>query len=580
MWRWTVPGPYTRHGRVLTGDADSALAYGFGKSTEADLREIMALQLDPYLAPRSGPIPFPSRPCRPGWAWRQGIRPRMPWRRWPPAAGPRPRPIRPPRSRAGLGRGVAGPPYVAEPLRAHDCAPVSDGAAVVIIASAARARELSSRPPGSAGSRTGSTRARWARGTCCRCHRRREPRRPRGRFRWAPVDVAELHAPFTHQEILLREAMGLGDDVAVSPSGGALCGNPMFAAGLARIGLAARAVMSGRAGRALGHATSGPALQQNLVCVLDGETASSEAAGGGAGGRADPAPVQAHRRVDGRAVPGGGGPRGRGRRALAGRHRRGGGGQGPGPVRGRDDARAVPGRRARRGRQAAAAGAHGRLGGRRDRERRGQPGAGGVHRRVLALAWEKQSESNAMWALSIAPPFSIPVVAGAGGYFAPHIRAYIRRSGAPSHIGALVAVKDRRNGALNPYAHLQQGDITLEKVQASPMLWDPVRYDETCPSSDGACAVVIGDRGRGGGPGAGRVDPGHLDAQRADHVRGQGPRQPGRGPGLRGGAVAAGRDHRPDQPDRRGRDLRPVLLVRADVAGEPRLRRGRARAGG
>src|SRR5690349_8112707 len=51
----------------------------------------------------------------------------------------------------------------------------------------------------------------------------------------------------------------------------------------------------------------------------------------------------------------------------------------------------------------------------------------------------------------------------------------------------------RRNGALNPYAHLQQGDITLEKVLASPMLWDPVRYDETCPSSDGACAVVIGD---------------------------------------------------------------------------------------
>ncbi len=117
----------------------------------------------------------------------------------------------------------------------------------------------------------------------------------------------------------------------------------------------------------------------------------------------------------------------------------------------------------------------------------------GVHRRVLAVAFEKQSESNAMWALSIAPPFSIPLVAGAGGYFAPHIRAYIRRSGAPSHIGAMVAVKDRRNGALNPYAHLQQPDITLESVQASPMLWDPVRYDETCPSSDGACAVVIAD---------------------------------------------------------------------------------------
>jgi acetyl-CoA C-acetyltransferase len=117
----------------------------------------------------------------------------------------------------------------------------------------------------------------------------------------------------------------------------------------------------------------------------------------------------------------------------------------------------------------------------------------GVHRRVLAVAFEKQSESNAMWALSIAPPFTMPVGAGAGGYFAPHVRSYIRRSGAPEHIGAVVAVKDRRNGARNPYAHLHQPDITLESVQASTMLWDPIRYDETCPSSDGACALVIGD---------------------------------------------------------------------------------------
>jgi acetyl-CoA C-acetyltransferase len=118
----------------------------------------------------------------------------------------------------------------------------------------------------------------------------------------------------------------------------------------------------------------------------------------------------------------------------------------------------------------------------------------GRHRRVLAVAFEKQSESNAMWALSIMPPFSMPVLAGAGGYFAPHIRAYIRRSGAPEHVGAMVAVKDRRNGSLNPYAHLRQPDITLESVRSSPMLWDPVRYDETCPSSDGACALIIGDQ--------------------------------------------------------------------------------------
>ncbi|MCX5043341.1 thiolase domain-containing protein [Aldersonia sp. NBC_00410] len=117
----------------------------------------------------------------------------------------------------------------------------------------------------------------------------------------------------------------------------------------------------------------------------------------------------------------------------------------------------------------------------------------GVHKRVLAVAWEKQSESNAMWALSIPVPFNMPVGAGAGGYFAPHVRSYIRRSNAPTHIGSMVAVKDRLNGSKNPYAHLQQPDITLESVQASQMLWDPIRYDETCPSSDGACAIVLGN---------------------------------------------------------------------------------------
>ncbi|MFD8498198.1 thiolase domain-containing protein [Amycolatopsis sp. NPDC059657] len=121
----------------------------------------------------------------------------------------------------------------------------------------------------------------------------------------------------------------------------------------------------------------------------------------------------------------------------------------------------------------------------------------GVHRRVLTVAFEKQSESNAMWGLSIAVPFHMPVGAGAGGYFAPHVRSYIRRSGAPEHIGAIVAAKDRRNGALNPYAHLRQPDVTVESVQASQMLWDPIRYDETCPSSDGACAMVLGDEAAG-----------------------------------------------------------------------------------
>jgi acetyl-CoA C-acetyltransferase len=117
----------------------------------------------------------------------------------------------------------------------------------------------------------------------------------------------------------------------------------------------------------------------------------------------------------------------------------------------------------------------------------------GVHERVLTVAFEKQSESNAMWALSPKIPFQPPLVAGAGGYFAPLIRAYMRRAEAPAHIGMLVAVKDRQNGLKNPYAHLRIKDINLQMVAESPMLWDPIRYLETCPSSDGACALVLTD---------------------------------------------------------------------------------------
>ena len=121
----------------------------------------------------------------------------------------------------------------------------------------------------------------------------------------------------------------------------------------------------------------------------------------------------------------------------------------------------------------------------------------GLHPRVLTVAFEKQSESDAMWALSRPMPFSPPTLAGAGGYFAPLIRSYIRRSGAPDHIGILVAVKDRENALKNPYAHLRLDDISFEKVAESPMLWDPIRYLETCPSSDGACAMVLTDEAGG-----------------------------------------------------------------------------------
>ena len=115
----------------------------------------------------------------------------------------------------------------------------------------------------------------------------------------------------------------------------------------------------------------------------------------------------------------------------------------------------------------------------------------GVHERVLTIGWQQQSVSEAMWALSFPIPFQQQLVAGAGGYFAPFIREYMRRSNAPEDIGILVALKDRLNALKNPYAHLHEPDITYDSIKESFMLWEPIRYSETCPSSDGAIAMVL-----------------------------------------------------------------------------------------
>ena len=116
-----------------------------------------------------------------------------------------------------------------------------------------------------------------------------------------------------------------------------------------------------------------------------------------------------------------------------------------------------------------------------------------VHTRVLTVAFEKQSEGDTNFAFSSGRSGGV----GAGGYFAPHIRAYIQRSGAPDYVGPMVAVKDRKNALKNPYAHLKIPDITIEMVLESPFVWDPIHRLESCPTSDGACAMVLTDEAGG-----------------------------------------------------------------------------------
>jgi acetyl-CoA acetyltransferase len=160
-------------------------------------------------------------------------------------------------------------PTIASPLRKHDCPPITDGCSAIVIAAEEAVGGGGQKPV-------------WITGID---HRYEQHQLGQRDLTQSPstklaaekagvgdgrVDFAELHAPFSHQEGILREALGLGAAAIVNPSGGPLAANPMMAAGLTRIGEAANRIAAGLASRGVAHATSGPCLQQNLVCVLEG----------------------------------------------------------------------------------------------------------------------------------------------------------------------------------------------------------------------------------------------------------------------------------------------------------------------
>jgi acetyl-CoA acetyltransferase len=255
--------------RLQCGDVDTALVYAYGKSSLGDLRRVMVQQLDPYyLAPLApDAVALAALQARAlidaGKITERGLAEIAARSRRRAADNPFAQ-----RRRARDVDELLAEPYVVEPLRAHACPPISDGACAIVLAAGDRAREQTDRPA-------------WIRGI----DHRIEPHglglrdltasvstrlaAEKAGVRGAPIDVAELHAPFAHQEPILREALGLETDVDVNPSGGALAANPMMVAGLTRLGEAAALILQGAARRAIAHATSGPCLQQNLVCVLE-----------------------------------------------------------------------------------------------------------------------------------------------------------------------------------------------------------------------------------------------------------------------------------------------------------------------
>jgi acetyl-CoA C-acetyltransferase len=117
----------------------------------------------------------------------------------------------------------------------------------------------------------------------------------------------------------------------------------------------------------------------------------------------------------------------------------------------------------------------------------------GVFRRVLCVGYEKHSEGSVQASITTVgdPVWERAVMAGAIGNFASMASVYVDESGATEEQAAKVAVKARRNACRNPHAHLRMPDITVEQVLASDMLAHPVRKLDMCPSSDGACAVLM-----------------------------------------------------------------------------------------
>lgn len=269
--------------KLRMGEVDTALVYGFGKSTAGELRRVLAMQLDPCT---TAPL-WPDATALAALQARLGIEAGL-WteKEMADVAARRLAGVGASGRTRGAGLDAAtllDAPHVADPLRGHDCAPYADGATAVVLAAGDRARELCDRPAWITGMahRVDSpslgardlTRAPSAASAAQAAGARAA--QAAGGTGTGSVEVAELHTPYTHQELMLRRELDLADGVRVNPTGGVLGGHAMFAAGLARIGEAARHVMSGTADHVLAHATNGPLLQQNLVCAMSSQPSRS-----------------------------------------------------------------------------------------------------------------------------------------------------------------------------------------------------------------------------------------------------------------------------------------------------------------
>jgi acetyl-CoA acetyltransferase len=243
--------------RLMAGEADVALVCAFSRPLATDRLSVLDLQLDPYLVAPLAPGPRSIAALQARVLIDSG--------RYDEADLARVVSARRGDQRTDE---LAREPYVASPLRALDCSTVCVGAAAVVLAADGRA--AASRPHPA-----------WIMGIDQRIESAGLGRRdlavsPSTRaaainlgLPESAIDVLEVHAPFSHQELIVVDAIGANEVGSLNPSGGALPADPIMTTGLIRIGSAAQAILDGHAGRTVGHATNGPCLQHNLLCLME-----------------------------------------------------------------------------------------------------------------------------------------------------------------------------------------------------------------------------------------------------------------------------------------------------------------------
>ncbi len=124
--------------------------------------------------------------------------------------------------------------------------------------------------------------------------------------------------------------------------------------------------------------------------------------------------------------------------------------------------------------------------------------ASGLYDVVLAIGFEKQFEGDTRAGLkTVADPLWIRwQTTGAIGYFSRQARYYMRETGAGEEMGSVVRLRLARHAARNPHAHLRLEIGSVEEAMKSPYLIPPLRQLDMCPTSEGACAMIVASQKR------------------------------------------------------------------------------------